>query len=55
MSDERWKAYQKLQKELDFEARRDDPKAQAEHRAHWKQIHKSQRAKNKFRARGEDS
>ena len=55
LSDERWKAYQKLQKELDFEARRDDPKAQAEHRAHWKQIHKSQRAKNKFRARGEDS
>ncbi|MDP3493249.1 MAG: ribosome small subunit-dependent GTPase A [Hyphomonadaceae bacterium] len=55
LSEERWHAFLKLQKELDFEARKDDPKAQAEKRAHWKQIHKSQRAKNKFRARSEES
>ncbi len=54
LGDERWQAYLKLQKELDFEARRDDPKAQAEHRAHWKQLNKSQRAKKKFRARADE-
>ena len=30
------------------------PKAQAEHRAHWKQLNKSQRAKKKFRARSDE-
>ncbi len=54
LSDERWQAFLKLQKELDFEARKDDPKAQAEHRAHWKQLNKSQRAKKKFRARSDE-
>jgi ribosome biogenesis GTPase / thiamine phosphate phosphatase len=53
LSDERWRAYLKLQRELDFAARKDDPAAEAEHRAHWKQIHKSQRAKNKLRKRNE--
>ena len=55
LSQERWSAYLKLQRELDFSARRDDPAAEAVHRAHWKQIHKSQRAKNKFRKRNEES
>jgi ribosome biogenesis GTPase len=53
LSEERWRAYLKLQRELDFAARKDDPAAEAEHRAHWKQIHKSQRAKNKLRKRNE--
>jgi ribosome biogenesis GTPase len=55
LSDERWRAYLKLQRELDFAARKDDPAAEAAHRAHWKQIHKSQRAKNKLRRRNEDN
>ncbi len=55
LSDERWRSYLKLQRELAFDARRDDPAAEAAHRAHWKQIHKSQRAKNKFRQRNEDN
>lgn len=55
LSEERWRAYLKLQRELDFEARKDDPAAEAAHRMHWKQIHKSQRAKNKLRRRDEDN
>jgi ribosome biogenesis GTPase len=54
VSKERWQAYLKLQRELDFVARKDDPAAEAAHRAHWKQMHKSQRAKNKLRQRNED-
>jgi len=54
LSEERWQAYLKLQRELDFTARKNNPAAEAAHRAHWKQIHKSQRAKNKVRKRNED-
>jgi ribosome biogenesis GTPase / thiamine phosphate phosphatase len=55
LSEERWGAYLKLQRELDFTGRKDDPAAEAAHRAHWKQIHKSQRAKNKLRRRNDES
>ena len=49
LSDERWRAYLKLQSELAFEARKGDPAAEAAHRRHWKQLNKSQRARNKMR------
>ena len=54
LSDERWRAYLKLQGELAFDARKGDPAAEAAHRRHWKQINKSQRARNKMRRDSED-
>lgn len=45
----RWQSYLKLHRELAFVARKDDPAAEAAHRAQWKQIHKAQRAKYKNR------
>ena len=54
LSNERWQAYLKLQRELAFDARKDDPAAEASHRAHWKQINKSQRARTKFRQRNDE-
>jgi len=48
LSDERWRAYLELQSELAFEARKGDP-AKPAHRRHWKQLNKSQRARNKMR------
>jgi ribosome biogenesis GTPase len=50
LSAERWQSYLKLQRELAFVARKDDPAAEAENRARWKQIHKSQRARYKHRS-----
>ncbi len=55
MSDERWQAYLKLQRELDFVSRKGDPAAEAAHRAHWRQLNKSQRTRKKLRMRDEDS
>jgi ribosome biogenesis GTPase len=49
LSAERWQSYLKLQSELAYIARRDDPAAEAANRARWKQIHKTQRAKYKHR------
>ena len=49
LSNERWQAYLKLQGELAFDARKADPAAEAAHRRHWKQLNKSQRARNKMR------
>jgi ribosome biogenesis GTPase len=49
LSAERWQSYLKLQRELAFVARKDDPAAEADNRARWKQIHKTQRAKYKHR------
>ncbi len=49
LTDERWRAYLKLQGELAFDARKGDPAAEAAHRRHWKQLNKSQRARNKMR------
>ncbi|RYG25894.1 MAG: GTPase RsgA, partial [Burkholderiales bacterium] len=54
LSEARWAAYLKLQRELLFAARKDDPAADAAHRSHWKQIHKSQRARNKLQRRNDD-
>jgi ribosome biogenesis GTPase len=45
----RWRSFGKLQRERAFEARRDDPVAEAEHRAKWKRVHKNQRARSKHR------
>ncbi len=49
LSAERWQSYLKLQRELSFVVRKEDPAAEAANRARWKQIHKTQRAKYKHR------
>jgi ribosome biogenesis GTPase len=49
LSAARWQSYLKLQRELAFVVRKEDPAAEAANRARWKQIHKSQRAKYKHR------
>lgn len=54
LSEARWRAYLKLQGELQFEATKADPAAEAAKRSRWKQIHKAQRAKTRFRSRNED-
>ena len=51
---DRWAAYLKLQKELEFMATRDNPAAEAAKRAKWKQVHKAQRAKYRHRRNNED-
>lgn len=50
----RWQSYLKLERELAFVARKEDPRVEAENRARWKQIHKTQRAKYKHRRDQED-
>jgi ribosome biogenesis GTPase len=45
LSDERWRAYLKLRKELAFNERKDNPAAEAANRDRWKKIHKAHRAK----------
>ncbi len=45
----RWEAYGKLQKEVAFETRKDDPRLRAETRKVWIQRNKNYRAKKKFR------
>lgn len=54
LSADRWAAYLKLQKELEFAATRDSPAAQAAKRAKWKQIHKAQRANYRHRQNTDD-
>jgi ribosome biogenesis GTPase / thiamine phosphate phosphatase len=49
LSGDRWQSYLKLQREVAYLARKDDPAAEAANRAQWKQIHKTQRAKYKHR------
>lgn len=49
LSAERWQSYQKLQRELAFAVRKEDPAADAANRQRWKQVHKAQRAKYKHR------
>jgi ribosome biogenesis GTPase len=49
LSAERWQSYLKLQRELAFVARKEDPAAEAENRARSKLIHKTQREKYKHR------
>jgi ribosome biogenesis GTPase len=48
---ERFAAWRKLQKELAFEARRDDPVAQRAERDRWKKIHMAHRQRDKLRGR----
>jgi ribosome biogenesis GTPase len=48
---ERWESYLKLQRELAYQATRDDPEKARAVRAGWKQIHKDQRAPYKHRRR----
>jgi ribosome biogenesis GTPase / thiamine phosphate phosphatase len=55
LSDERWRAYLKLQKELAFAARKSSPEANAANRMRHKPIHKARRAKYVQRRRNEES
>jgi ribosome biogenesis GTPase len=48
----RWAAFRKLERELAYAARREDPELEAAERKRWKQIHKTQKAR--YRARNED-
>ncbi|GAM97480.1 probable GTPase related to EngC [alpha proteobacterium U9-1i] len=54
LSAERWQSYLKLQRELAFEVRKEDPAAEAANRTKWKQIHKDQRAKHKHKYSRDD-
>jgi ribosome biogenesis GTPase / thiamine phosphate phosphatase len=54
LTDARWEAYQKLQKELAFEARRKDVGLEAAERKKWKKIHSAHRARDSFRRRNAD-
>ena len=47
----RWASYQKLQRELAFEARKDDPALKAEVTKRWAKVHKNTRARMKFRGK----
>lgn len=49
----RWRAYNKLQRELEFQAGKEDPKARAESRRVWVQRSKQHRAEMKHRKRHE--
>jgi ribosome biogenesis GTPase len=49
LNPQRWQSYLKLQRELAFIERKDDPAAEAANRARWKQVHQAQRAKYKHR------
>ena len=49
----RWRAFNKLQRELEFQAGKDDPKARAESRKVWLKRSKQNRAEMKFRKRYE--
>ena len=51
----RWQSYLKLQRELAFEARKENPAAEAAKRAEWKQVNKQQRAKYRHRQDSEES
>lgn len=55
LTEDRWRAYLKLQKELAFAERKDSPSAEAANRRRWKKIHKAQRAKYVHRERNEES
>lgn len=55
LSNERWRAYLKLQRELAYAVRKDDPRAEAANRTRWKQVHKAQRAKYRHKNRNQPS
>lgn len=50
----RWSSYQKLQRELAFEVRKDDVAARAAHKEKWVKRHKDYRALQKFRNRRDE-
>jgi ribosome biogenesis GTPase len=50
----RWASYQKLQRELAFEVRKDDVAARAAHKEVWMKRHKDYRALQKFRKQRDD-
>lgn len=54
LSEARWRAYLKLQREVAYSETRDHPEAEAARRARWKQIHKQQRAREKHRRRNDE-
>ena len=54
LSPGRWQSYLKLERELAFVARKEDPRVEAANRAQWKKIHKTQRAKYKHRRDNEE-
>lgn len=47
----RWRSFQKLTRELNHLARREDPVLREQNRRHWIAIHKANRARYKFRER----
>jgi ribosome biogenesis GTPase len=47
----RWGAYNKLQRELAFEARKEDPALRAQATKRWAKVHKNTRARMKFRGK----
>ena len=49
--EERFAAWRKLQRELAYDARRDDPAARRAERERWKRIHLVQRARDRTRDR----
>lgn len=51
---ERWDSYQKLQRELAFEARKGNPALEAAARMKWKQVNKAQRDKYRHREDNEE-
>ena len=51
LDDGRWRSFQKLGRELDHLARREDPVLREANRKHWIQIHKANRARYKARER----
>jgi ribosome biogenesis GTPase / thiamine phosphate phosphatase len=54
LSEARWRAYLKLQREMEFAEARDKPEVEAARRDRWKRIHKDQRARQKHRRRNEE-
>lgn len=50
----RWRGFQKLQREIAYSERRDDPIAEAAERDRWKRIHKNARQRIKHKRRLED-
>jgi ribosome biogenesis GTPase len=51
LSADRWESYRKLQRELAFQATREDPERARAARAGWKQVHKDLRALYRHRRR----
>ena len=49
LDEARWRSFQKLGRELDHLARREDPVLREKNRKHWITIHKANRARYKFR------